>query len=358
MSNSEEVKFTLKVVINKVLFAEIDSSFADVLLSSLTLPLGTIERLLINHFADEAPTIGSLNTLYQGLSNLESSHFCTDTGKQILLNARNSLAPPCQKLKLNLDDSEPTKYFTCGIRETDGLEERTFIAGFKEVELVDGNGTLGCVKGPTMFMVTDNLVVTPFSAVSSLKIPLYDVEELKFEIGMEEAEELDYKIKNNEEVGPLAGIFVGVSGMHEINAFLEVADVRGTESGLELDSSSFEVHTDVGFHFFDGVAVASTSMVTNMVTDPSFPTALSLLQHLISLNYSSKEIAQLLSSNPPLSAATSNIAAVVLPNLTVGAPILSLPSLQQHSVTPLNPPPLNLQQHSDSAAGNNPDVAA
>ncbi|KAG8369215.1 hypothetical protein BUALT_Bualt15G0128000 [Buddleja alternifolia] len=52
--------------------------------------------------------------------------------------------------------------------------------------------------------------------------------------------------------------------MHEINAFLEVVDVRGTESGLELDSSSFEVHTDVGFHFFDGVAMASTSMVAEV----------------------------------------------------------------------------------------------
>ncbi|KAG8368385.1 hypothetical protein BUALT_Bualt15G0040000 [Buddleja alternifolia] len=117
MSASKEVKFCLKVVINKeenkVLFAEVDSNFADVLISFMTLPLGTIVRLLAKHFGDEAPTIGSLNTLYQGLSNLESSHFCTDSAKQILLNARNSLAFLCQKLKLNLDDSEPTKYFTC-----------------------------------------------------------------------------------------------------------------------------------------------------------------------------------------------------------------------------------------------------
>ncbi|KAG8364554.1 hypothetical protein BUALT_Bualt18G0009200 [Buddleja alternifolia] len=81
---------------------------------------------------------------------------------------------------------------------------------------------------------------------------------------LKQAEELDYKIKNNEEVGPLAGNFVGVSGMHEISAFLEVANVRGIELGLELDSSGFEVHTDVDFHFFGGVAVASTSMVAEV----------------------------------------------------------------------------------------------
>lgn len=46
MSDAEEVKFSLKVMINKektkVLFAESDSDFVDVLLSFLTLPLGSI----------------------------------------------------------------------------------------------------------------------------------------------------------------------------------------------------------------------------------------------------------------------------------------------------------------------------
>ncbi|KAG8368389.1 hypothetical protein BUALT_Bualt15G0040400 [Buddleja alternifolia] len=345
-SDSEEVKFSLKVVINKeknkVLFAEVDSSFADVLLSFLTLPLGTIVRLLAKHFAHQSPTIGSLNTLYQGLANLESSHFCTDTGKQILLNARNSLAPLCKKLKLNLDDSEPTKYFACSLNfvamnrphficdimdllkgslvsktplsdlifhkrqmvsattisplprtgegatsqkiivnamirkstnkvllvqadadfinflfsllviplgtvvhlsgvntcigsvdnlyssitnlecgkylKTEDLksillkpqlppeylsknhifshtEDITLVMPYSvsKVSFVDDNGILGYVKGPATFMVTDDLVITPFSAFSSLslikklKIPVSDVEEFQFEVGMNEA---------------------------------------------------------------------------------------------------------------------------------------------------------------------------
>lgn len=82
VSKSEEVKFSLKVVMNKeenkVLFAEVDSSLAEVLLSFLTLPLGTIVRLLVKHYANEPPSIGSLNTLYQGLVNLDSSNFWTD----------------------------------------------------------------------------------------------------------------------------------------------------------------------------------------------------------------------------------------------------------------------------------------
>ncbi|KAK6157283.1 hypothetical protein DH2020_011531 [Rehmannia glutinosa] len=114
---AEEVKFSLKVMVNKqktkVLFAEADSDFADVLLSFLTLPLGTIVRIMYKHYGDKAPIIGSLTTLYNGLSNLDSVYFWTESGKQMLLNPRNSSETECRKLKLNVDDTQPAKYFTC-----------------------------------------------------------------------------------------------------------------------------------------------------------------------------------------------------------------------------------------------------
>ncbi|KAG8368391.1 hypothetical protein BUALT_Bualt15G0040600 [Buddleja alternifolia] len=188
MSDSEEVKFSLKVVINKeknkVLFAEVESDFADVLLSFMTLPLGTIVRLLAKHFAHQSPTIGSLNTLYQGLANLESSHFCTDTGKQILLNARNSFAPLCKKLKLNLDDSEPTKYFTCRSSslnfvamnrahfKCDGnpakLFDREIILQSSKIQTADKNGGV-FAKETTTFLITDHLQIVPNSIMDLLK---------------------------------------------------------------------------------------------------------------------------------------------------------------------------------------------
>ncbi|KAK6157295.1 hypothetical protein DH2020_011543 [Rehmannia glutinosa] len=114
---AEEVKFSLKVMVNKqktkVLFAEADSDFADVLLSFLTLPLGTIVRIMYKHYGDKAPIIGSLTTLYNGLSNLDSVYFWTESGKQMLLNPRNSSETECRKLKLNVNDTQPAKYFTC-----------------------------------------------------------------------------------------------------------------------------------------------------------------------------------------------------------------------------------------------------
>ncbi|EYU34012.1 hypothetical protein MIMGU_mgv1a023826mg [Erythranthe guttata] len=111
----DEVEFTLKVVINKhatkVLFAEIDSNFADVLLSFLTLPLGTIIRLVENQY--EEADIGSLTSLYNGLSNLDSRHFSTEGVKMTLLNPRSSFEAEYRKLKLDINDTKPTKYYAC-----------------------------------------------------------------------------------------------------------------------------------------------------------------------------------------------------------------------------------------------------
>ncbi|KAL3635476.1 hypothetical protein CASFOL_020023 [Castilleja foliolosa] len=114
---TKDVKFSLKVVINKqktkVLFAEIDSDLADVLFSFLTLPLGKIVRILKKHYRDEAPVFGSITTLYDGLSNLESSHFWTEGGKQMLLNPTSSFIDECRRLKLDIGDNQPIKYFSC-----------------------------------------------------------------------------------------------------------------------------------------------------------------------------------------------------------------------------------------------------
>ncbi|XP_075475571.1 uncharacterized protein LOC142506256 [Primulina tabacum] len=118
MAAATEIQLSLKVMMvkesNKVLYAEIDSNFADVLLSFLTLPLGTIVRLLIKHYGNDAPILGSLNSLYAGLLNLDSSHFSSEAGKLMLLYPRNSLETKCRKLKLQIDDTPPVQYFVCG----------------------------------------------------------------------------------------------------------------------------------------------------------------------------------------------------------------------------------------------------
>ncbi|KAL6535897.1 hypothetical protein OROHE_012741 [Orobanche hederae] len=115
MSNLD-VKSNLKVITNKqktkVLYAEANSDFADVLMSYLTLSLGTIVRVLKKQ--NQGIGIGSLTTLYKGLENLNSVHFQTESCKQMLLNPKSSSEAGRHKLRLNLDDADqPTKYFKC-----------------------------------------------------------------------------------------------------------------------------------------------------------------------------------------------------------------------------------------------------
>ncbi|KAL3635456.1 hypothetical protein CASFOL_020003 [Castilleja foliolosa] len=121
MSDNEDVKFSLKVVLNKqrtkVFYAEVDSDFADILLSFLSLPLGTIVRILGKHYGDESPVVGSLTTLYKSLSNLNSDLFCTESCKLMLLNPRKLLINERCELKLNVDDTPLTKNFKCADKD-------------------------------------------------------------------------------------------------------------------------------------------------------------------------------------------------------------------------------------------------
>ncbi|XP_075507305.1 uncharacterized protein LOC142544111 [Primulina tabacum] len=161
MAAAEEVQFSLKVMMikqsSRVIYAEGDSDFAVVLLSFLTLPLGTIVRLLVKHHGNNIPTVGNLNFLYAGLLNLDSGHFRTEADKLMLLNPRNSSEIECSRLKLQIDDTPPTQASFLltddlfmltnksasllqilklnGIEDTSVLGERTLTFGLKEVNL-------------------------------------------------------------------------------------------------------------------------------------------------------------------------------------------------------------------------------
>ncbi|XP_042067918.1 uncharacterized protein LOC121811182 [Salvia splendens] len=114
---NKDVKFSLKAMVNKenkkVLFASVDSTFADVLLSFLTLPLGAIVRILKNHYEGEQPGFGSLTTLYNSVANLDSVHFWTEDAKSHLLHPRSSCDASRKRLKLDVSDSPPLEYFIC-----------------------------------------------------------------------------------------------------------------------------------------------------------------------------------------------------------------------------------------------------
>ncbi|CAL0302653.1 unnamed protein product [Lupinus luteus] len=116
-ASSTEKKATLRILVdenkNKVLYAEAGKDIVDALVSFLTLPLGTIARIVSNDSDKEKVSVGCLSSLYQSVANLDVKHFSSDIFKEMVLRPRNSSEVYCQNMKLNIDNTEKTKYFVC-----------------------------------------------------------------------------------------------------------------------------------------------------------------------------------------------------------------------------------------------------
>ncbi|XP_012841425.1 PREDICTED: uncharacterized protein LOC105961715 [Erythranthe guttata] len=204
MSSAKDVKFSLKVTMNnqktKVLFAEADSDFTDVLISFLTMPLGRIVRVLKKHFGEEeAVRIGSLTTLYNGLANLDSVHFWTKGCKEALLDPMSSFRNECLKLKLDVSDTQPIDQFTCYhscciptstkvLRTSNYFDSATCIcgktmsrvAGWKDTQAANNDGVF--TRKKASFIISDDLKIFPnttgfIQTLSTLEITDKDVGE-------------------------------------------------------------------------------------------------------------------------------------------------------------------------------------
>lgn len=187
---ASKVQIPLKVVIHKqeerVLYAEANSDFVDILFSFLTMPMGTIIRLLSKHSNTTQPqAIGSFNNLYNSISNLENKYFVTEACKDMLLNTRNSAEAECRKLKVNIDDIKPLEYFTCDLlctRENSDAYVSIYSsvkckncsrflnnkAYFTDTRVEDGQGVF--VPRTASFVITDDLHVIPNIPASTLAL--------------------------------------------------------------------------------------------------------------------------------------------------------------------------------------------
>ncbi|XP_047940832.1 uncharacterized protein LOC125188129 [Salvia hispanica] len=180
MSNVSDRDLSLKYLTNKektkVLFAEANIDFVNVLLSFLTLPLGKIVKIL-NHY-EAADEIGSLNGLYKGLSDLDISHFSVPGRKDMLLDPRSSFRAECSKLKIDITYCYPEEYFVCQDEKCKLLVSNN-ISLYSDVakcgcgkplnrEIEDENSSDDCLEcGPFVvnpldsFIISDDLCVAP-----------------------------------------------------------------------------------------------------------------------------------------------------------------------------------------------------
>ncbi|XXG89349.1 hypothetical protein AAC387_Pa12g1367 [Persea americana] len=81
---------------NRVVFAESGNDFVDVLLSFLTLPIGTIIGL-----TGKQSKIGSMTRLYESVEDLDVNLLQAEACKDMLLHPRSASEEQCKNLKMN-----------------------------------------------------------------------------------------------------------------------------------------------------------------------------------------------------------------------------------------------------------------
>jgi len=156
---------------NKVLFAEAGKDFVDVLCSFLTFPLGTIVRLVEKKSSIGPITVGCLNSLYHSVADLDEGCMWSKTTKQMLLQPSNSAEDYCNTLEINIDDSQPTKYFVCSwynlcrynCLTTSTNKDKRCRCGNIYCPAILKHFRQGFVNPVATYLITDDLIVMPNS---------------------------------------------------------------------------------------------------------------------------------------------------------------------------------------------------
>jgi len=189
------VKIQIRKSNGKILFAEAEEEFVDFLLSFLTFPLGGVLHML-----EGFSSVSCIDSLYKSMNELSSERYL------ISQELKDRLANPLCASHFNLSnqilpigvESFPSIYSYCGTSYN--IVDPKSSTG-------ESSSILGFVKGPVMYMVTDDLVVSPMSStyavsyINTLKVPLFDLEERVIAIGVKE-------VRNSEDLALLLLLFV------------------------------------------------------------------------------------------------------------------------------------------------------
>ncbi|WJX76461.1 hypothetical protein P8452_59877 [Trifolium repens] len=130
------------------------------------MPLGTIARLVQKESTIGPINIGCLNSLYKSVADMDQGCFSTDKIKQMLLQPINFAEDYCNTLKLNIDDTQPTNYFTClsyhDLITSANKDKYKCHCGYSFLTTVFPKSFLqGFVNGVATFIITDDLNVMP-----------------------------------------------------------------------------------------------------------------------------------------------------------------------------------------------------
>ncbi|KAF6161007.1 hypothetical protein GIB67_007648 [Kingdonia uniflora] len=194
MATEEGKTISLNVLVdkqrNRVVFVESNNDFIDILLSFLTIPVGTVLRLARKQ--KQPCGIGCMDNLYQSLEDFDSELFEKESLRHMLLRPENLAGALCKRLKINIDDTELTKYYVCPQLTIDTYYSRQHASSLLSIsnneqcscgelmslpinlsdeKVEDGNiedrGVfVNALKGIS-FTVTDDIQILPFSTETS-----------------------------------------------------------------------------------------------------------------------------------------------------------------------------------------------
>ncbi|OEL23144.1 hypothetical protein BAE44_0015838 [Dichanthelium oligosanthes] len=220
------VKFLVDREKNKVVFAESGKEFVDVLLSFLTLPLGTIVRLL-----GKESSLGCFDELYKSVESLDASHFQTKACRNMLLRPLSAAGTLYEDLVVRIDDTNHRRIWVCSQREcfTDTFyyssvpdvpcQQRGRSLDLSWYWLDRGGGVKDdgvFVRGGISYATTDNLQVVPADTDNLMFVlrgmGIEDVtmlEEKTLEFGLEEIKILLKQMLKSDK--PLTDLLFGPS---------------------------------------------------------------------------------------------------------------------------------------------------
>jgi len=215
--DSQEESRTIPVTIlvhkqsNKVVFVEAKKDFVDTLFSFLSLPLGTINRLLStnNNNSDQkqqilesSPFLDNIKYLYQTVQDITSNDVWNNAVcKQMLLHPRNPCESQCLKLFLNIDDTEPSsKLYVCDscfkfttFQNLDCTCGKPTNRQPRNLDSEDAQTEVFLKENAWTFLVFDDLKIVPTSAMTTLRLlkelgysDLTQLEEITHNIGKQE----------------------------------------------------------------------------------------------------------------------------------------------------------------------------
>ncbi|GMI87146.1 hypothetical protein like AT5G43240 [Hibiscus trionum] len=171
---------------NRLLFAEAGKDFVDFLFYIMSLPVGTVMKLL-----GEQGTVGCIGNIYGSIENLDDSYILSAPEKEMLLKPMlTNYLPNAAFLLPSLQSSTHTNLYKCRSRSclnvaivpdsrcpTNGhnsgihnsmYQNLTFVnPTYNDPNSVDDGGF---VEGGVPYMIMDDLSVTPMSAKSIITL--------------------------------------------------------------------------------------------------------------------------------------------------------------------------------------------